>query len=78
MNPSLTEAPDLVEAVVVVDTVVEAVHPILVDREAGQDGRPARGTAADGGECPGEDSAPSSQSIKMRSLHHGIPQCAYL
>ena len=39
-------SPHLVETVVVVDLVVEAVHPILVDRQPSQQGRPAGAAAA--------------------------------
>ena len=78
VHQDLADTPDLVEGVEVVDVVVEAVHPVLVDGEAGEDGGPAGGAAADRGEGSAEQSAPARQAVQMWGPHHGISQGTHL
>ena len=78
LHQDLAEAADLFKAVVVVDVVVEAVHPVLMDWQARQYGGPAGGAAADRGECSAEHCAPPCQAVQMWSFHQRISQCTNL
>ena len=78
VHQDLAHTTHLVEAVEVVDVVVEAVHPVLVDGEAGEDGGPAGGAAADRGERSTEHGAPPRQAVQMWGPHNGISQGTHL
>ena len=78
LHQDLAEAPDLLKAGVVVDAVVEAVHPILVSWQTSQYGGPAGGAAAHRGERSAEHGAPPGQSVQMWGLDQRISQGTHL